>query len=121
MTPFPRAALGLGALALSFLTPLVQADAQPARRVPTVGFVGLPTDPSESRWQDGFARGLPTGWTCTGARPDSWTGSSRAPAPGELPFEQATKLDLVLNLKTARALGVMVPQSFVQRADRIIE
>jgi len=26
--------------------------------VPTVGFVGLPTDPSESRWQDGFARGL---------------------------------------------------------------
>lgn len=53
-----RAALGLGALALAFLTPLLPADAQPARRVPTIGFVGLPTDPSEARWQDGFARGL---------------------------------------------------------------
>jgi putative ABC transport system substrate-binding protein len=41
--------------------------------------------------------------------------------PGELPFEQATKLGLVLNLKTARALGVRIPQSFVLRADRIIE
>lgn len=41
--------------------------------------------------------------------------------PEDLPFEQATKLGLVLNLKTARALGVMIPQSFVLRADRIIE
>jgi putative ABC transport system substrate-binding protein len=62
MTRFPRsaagrAALGLGTLVLAFLTPLVP-DAQPARRVPTIGFVGLPDDPSESRWQDGFARGL---------------------------------------------------------------
>lgn len=53
-----RAALGLGALALAFLAPLPQADAQPARRVPTVGFVGMPTDSSEARWQDGFVRGL---------------------------------------------------------------
>ena len=63
MTRFPRsaagkAALGLGALALAVLTPSLPADAQPARRVPTIGFVGLPDDPSESRWQDGFVRGL---------------------------------------------------------------
>jgi putative ABC transport system substrate-binding protein len=41
--------------------------------------------------------------------------------PGDLPWEQATKLSLVLNLRTARALGVVVPQPFVLRADRIIE
>jgi len=41
--------------------------------------------------------------------------------PGELPFEQATKFGLVLNLRTAKALGVAVPQSFLLRAERIIE
>jgi len=41
--------------------------------------------------------------------------------PGDLPFEQARKLGLVVNLKTARAIGVTVPQSFLLRADRIIE
>jgi len=39
----------------------------------------------------------------------------------DLPFEQVTKLDLVLNLKTAKALGLTIPQSFVLRADRVIE
>lgn len=41
--------------------------------------------------------------------------------PGDLPFEQATKLGLVLNLKTARALGVTIPPSSALRADRLIE
>ena len=41
--------------------------------------------------------------------------------PGELPFEQATKFGLVLNLQTAKALGVTIPQSFLLRAERIIE
>jgi len=41
--------------------------------------------------------------------------------PGELPFEQAAKFTLVLNLKAARALGVTIPQSLVLRADRLIE
>jgi putative ABC transport system substrate-binding protein len=40
---------------------------------------------------------------------------------GELPFEQASKFGLVLNLRTAKALGVTVPQSFLSRVDRVIE
>jgi putative ABC transport system substrate-binding protein len=41
--------------------------------------------------------------------------------PGEIPVEQATNYELVINLKTAKALAITVPQSILIRADLVIE
>jgi len=41
--------------------------------------------------------------------------------PSELPVEQPTKVDLVINVKTAKALRLTIPQSLLLRADQIIQ
>jgi putative ABC transport system substrate-binding protein len=97
-----------------------------ARRREIIGFVGRLRLPDLYPWREMVEDGglISYGYNLADAYRRSATYVDkilRGARPGDLPIELPTKLELIINLKTAKALGLAVPPTLLARADEVIE
>jgi putative ABC transport system substrate-binding protein len=90
------------------------ADLARKNRLPTIGFIEY----AKAGSLLGFGVNFPDLWRRAAGFVDKIFNGAK---PSDLPVEQPTKFELVINLKSAKALGLTIPPSILQQADTVIE